>query len=304
MSSADHFAFDDALLHQYLLGDLSSEQAEKLDELSVADDEFAWRLSSVENDLVDGFVRGELHGENLKKFQSFYLSSAKRRQKVEFAAGFLELEKRDFVRVKSPMLAASRSSRRWISPFRQWSFAAAALALFLVAGYLFTSNLRLRRQVDEATANSSRREQQLQQELDRQRTANATAQSEPDRSPGISITAQLNTVALLLPAPTRGVGRVENISVRPGTDLLVLLLTLESDDFPTYRVSLKDPVTREEAWHSANLASSTSAGRKTVTVSVPAKLLQQQRYLAELMGIQRNGTAVPVGDYPFNVVLR
>jgi hypothetical protein len=307
MPSADQFAFDDELLSRYLLGDVSSEQAEELDELSVADDAFAWRLSGVENDLVDRFVRGELQRETLKRFQSFYLSSAKRRRKVEFAAGLLELEKRDSVRGKRPTLVASRAWWRWVSPYRQWSFAAAAVALLLLAGYLFTSNLRLRRQVDEAAANranSNQREQQLKQELDRQRTANAATQSDLDRARGTSVTAQLNTVALLLPAPTRGVDRVENVSVRPGTDLLVLLLTLESDDFPTYRVSLKNPATREEVWLSADLASSAPTGHKTVAVGVPAKLLRQQRYLAQLMGIQRNATAVPVGDYPFNVVLR
>lgn len=307
MPSADQFGYDDELLTRYLLGDLSAEQAEKLDELSVADDEFTWRLSGMENDLVDGFVRGELQGENLKKFQSFYLSSAKRRRKVEFAAGLLELEKRTSTRGERTTPVASRSWWRWVSPFRQWSFAAAALALLLVAGYLLTNNLSLRRQVNEAGTNrlnSGQREQRLQQELDRQRAANAEVQSELARARGTTVIAQLSTVALLLPPPTRGVGHGENISVRPGTDLLVLLLALESDDFPMYRVSLKDTVDGQEVWQSANFISSTAAGHKTATVSVPAKLLRQQRYLAQLMGIQRNGTAVPVGDYPFNVVLR
>lgn len=304
MPPTEHFAYDDALLTRYLLGNVSPEQAEKLDELSVADDEFAWRLTGVENDLVDGFVRGELRGESLNRFRSFYLSSAKRLQKVEFAAGFLSLKERAASQFQEQAPRTSHSWWRWISPFRQWSFAAAALALLLVAGYLFTQNQRLRRQSDVADLNRQH-EQQLQQELDQQRASNAQLQHELDNSRGTTtILGQLNTVALLLPAPTRSVGPIENVSIHPGTDLLVLALSLESDDFPQYRISLKDPATRQEIWHSSTLVSSASAGHKTVTGGVPAKLLRQQRYLAQLIGIQRNGKAVPVADYPFSAVLR
>ena len=62
-------------------------QSERLDELSVVDDDFAWRLSAVENDMVDAYVRGDLSGETLDRFRSFYLSTPKRRGRVEFAPG-------------------------------------------------------------------------------------------------------------------------------------------------------------------------------------------------------------------------
>jgi hypothetical protein len=305
MPASDQNAYSDELLIRYLLSDLPTEQAEKLDELSVADDEFAWHLSGVENDLVDGFVRGKLQGESLQKFQSFYLSSARRRQKVEFATGLLELEKRATTTVVRTT-AASRSWWRWVSPFRQWSFAAAALALLLAAGYLFTDNLRLRRQANDAELNrqnGSQHEHQMQQELDRQHTANA--RNELDRARGTSaVLGQLSTVALLLPSPTRDLSQMETVPIHQGTDLLVLLLTLESDDFPRYRVTLEDPATRQEVWHSTDLGSSSAAGHKTVAVSIPAKLLRQQRYLAQLKGIQSDGRTIPMSGYPFSVVLR
>ena len=307
MPSSEH-AYNDELLTRYLLGDLPAEQAEQLDELSVADDEFAWRLNGVENDLVDGFVRGELEGETLQKFQSVYLSSTMRRQKVEFATGLLELEKRAALQAAG-LKRAKLSTGRWgwlgAISFQQWSFAAAAVALLLIAAFLFTDNLRLRRQVDQARANSSQHEQQLQQELDRQRAANAEVHGELDRAHGDGQDlAQLKTVSLLLPPPSRGVGPMQSVVVHPGTDLVVVLLTLESDAFPQYRVALKDPAIQREVWHSPDLSASSAAGHKAVAVSVPAKLLQQGHYLAELTGIRRNGATEPIGDYPFGVVLR
>ena len=76
-------------LERYLLGLLPDEDAERLDEMSISDDEVAGRLRVVENDLVDAYVRGTLSGEKLERFESFYLSSDRRREKVRFARTFL-----------------------------------------------------------------------------------------------------------------------------------------------------------------------------------------------------------------------
>src|SRR5215472_17957680 len=92
MSSQDKSTYDDQLLILYLLGELPAEETERLDELSIADEEVAARLSGVENDLVDAYVRAETKGENRARFESFYLSSAKRREKVQFARALLERE--------------------------------------------------------------------------------------------------------------------------------------------------------------------------------------------------------------------
>ena len=64
---------DDQVLARYLLGSASAEEVERLDEHSIADDQLALRLHEVENDLVDAYVRGELAGETLERFQSHYL---------------------------------------------------------------------------------------------------------------------------------------------------------------------------------------------------------------------------------------
>src|SRR6476660_2446092 len=77
---------NDRELVQYLLGLLSEEDTERLDELSLIDDEIAWRLRGVEDDLVDAYVSGTLEGGTLERFESFYLSSPRRRERGKFAA--------------------------------------------------------------------------------------------------------------------------------------------------------------------------------------------------------------------------
>ena len=317
MSSQDKRTYDDQFLAQYLLGGLPAEEAERLDELSIADDAFAARLSAVENDLVDAYVRNELSGEDLEQFKSFYLSSAARRQKVEFAAAWLELANAgasapseaafaDGDRSSSETRSRGPSSWRVFSP--QWGFAGAALVMLLAAGYLLLENAGLRKQMREAQTQQAaldQREQQLQQQLDQQRSANTEALKELERVRGSQANlSQLKTVSLLLPPPTRGAASVPTISVQPGTDLAVLLLALESDEFPAYRAALRDPTTRQVLWGSGTLEAASLGEKKAVSVSFPANLLKQQNYIVELTGLPSRGAPEVVGGYPFRVVLK
>src|SRR5689334_23504874 len=79
---------DDRLI-RYVLGALPDEEAEQLDEQSVVDDELAERLRLIEDDLVDAYASGQLTGDTLRRFESFYLASPRRRNKAAFAKRLL-----------------------------------------------------------------------------------------------------------------------------------------------------------------------------------------------------------------------
>jgi hypothetical protein len=320
MSSQDKSAYDDQLLTRYLLGALPAEETERLDELSIADEEVAARLSAVEYDLVDAYVRGETRGEDLARFESFYLSSAKRREKVQFARALLEREggtaaapaqvsRKDVPPAIEPAAKAS-PRRRFLSswPVLQWGFASAAVVLMLAAGYLLLDNARLHRRMRESQTRQSefeRREQALRGELEQQRSANAQAQEELQRLRGAQNNLdQVTTVSLLLLPPSRSISTVPSVSIRAGTDLVVLLLTLESDDFPMYRVVLRDPATNQVLWRSASVPATSAGEKKSVSVGFRAGLLKQQNYIAELTGVRTRGGPELIGGYPFRAVLK
>jgi hypothetical protein len=303
MSSQDKETYDDRLLARYLLADLSADETERLDELSIADDEFASRLSAAENDLVDAYVRDELSPADMESFRSSYLSSARRRQKVEFAEALLALEKRAAARAPQTGSVAGGVSplARWAP---QWGFAAAALAMLVLAGYLLRQNFELREQVNQAHEHQKAIDQlteQLHQQMNDLRSADA--ESSKEKAPQGNLN-QLKTVSLLLPPPTRGPGPIETISLPPGTNVAVLLLSLESDDFPQYRVSLKDSEGNRVLWRSPNLEANRLGQTKAVPASFPAGLLKQQTYIAELTGLPAHGAPEVVGSYPFRVVLK
>ena len=89
MSATHSHERDDQLLIRYLLGSLSEDETERLDELSLADNRFAADLHAVEHDLVDAYACGALDEETLRRFELHYLSSPQGRAKVAFARALM-----------------------------------------------------------------------------------------------------------------------------------------------------------------------------------------------------------------------
>jgi hypothetical protein len=313
MSLSNGQAPDDRTLVRYLVGLLTDEEAERLDELSVADDEFASHLSAVENDLVDAYVNGELAGETLGRFKSHYLSSPAKREKVRFA----ETLRRYQPAAATPVHATSGG--RWFGVplwVPEWGLAAAVLLILATAGYLLVDNLQLRREMADsrmARATLEERERQLQQQLNEQQTATAEtarqlarvrealtaleARAEADQRRGGGAVLAFN----LRPA-TRGAGDIATIGVPPGTEAIMLRLQLEADDFPRYRVALKEARTDRIIWSSAALQAASSGDGKSLSIRLRASVLDAQTYTLELTGIAPGGASELVGSYLFRVV--
>src|SRR5579872_6994784 len=154
---------DNQLLIRYLLGSLAQDQTERLDELSVVDDDFAWRLRAVENDMVDAYVRGDLSGETLDRLRSSYLSTPRRHEKVEFARVLATFTGKQ----------APPQTRGWFSiplVMPRWVFTCLAAAAALVAGFLIYNQRQLQMQVSQLQASHrdfEQRERELRSELER-----------------------------------------------------------------------------------------------------------------------------------------
>src|ERR1700759_2043297 len=188
---------DQQTVIQYLLGALPEAEAERLDELSLTDDEFADAVAAAEKDLVDAYVQGELAGADLDRFNSHYLASPRRRENVYFAQAFhafaetneptpaAEVSADDTTSVAtkrkrpgclSALLGGGAPRPRW-----QWGAALAALALLVVGGWLAFERPRPRPQVARTQARqdaSAQREQEPQNQPERERSANTQTSDE------------------------------------------------------------------------------------------------------------------------------
>jgi hypothetical protein len=201
--------------------------------------------------------------------------------------------------------------------------AAASLLVLAAVGYLLLENSRLRNSVSATQAERAtlqQREQELLKQLDEQRSADADLSRELERVRGslarveqrLPANQQGNEgkshlqgfVSLVLSPQTRGGAPVAEIVLQRTTEYVAVELKLESDDFPDYRVALKNPATNHVMWQSARLKTGLKGESKTVIFRLPASLLKPQNYSLELNGIPAGRPAEIITSYPFKVVLQ
>ena len=306
--------YNDQMMIRYLLGALPEEEREKFDELSIVDDDFALRLSDVENNLVDAYVRGGLSADERRRFSSHYLASSRRRTKTHTAQALRMYA--DKVEEAAPV-RPSQVDNAPARPLSQWSFLPAFLSLprlaFTVAaivgligiGWMGFEILRLRSEVNRVEARRilvERHEKELQEMLDRMRAGNELAQQQ---RPAESQTATLlaKVVSFKLEAPARGPGQQTSIAIPPGTDYVVLQVELEPDDYPSYNVMLlQRPGNTPAEWKRERVKSKAIGESKVIELRIPANLMKPQGYLLSISGISDRGVADGERHYPFQVV--
>ena len=310
----------DAQLVNYLLGLLPEAEAERLDEASIADDEVAARLCGAEADLVDAYVMETLDQDTRARFEAFYLTSSRRREKVKFAKRFLAAVDRAVLPTIAPPTTARASSEN-IRHFPlkpdaakpaalrsryNWPLLTTAASVVLACGVM-VNDLQLRQGLNKArrlTAAQDRRAENLTEQLNQSHVENveitqaldrareASAQGErprTDLAPAASDSLALpRTIATVLFPQTRSIGEVTAIEVPAGIDAVPFQLRLETKEFTEYRAVLKDPDTNRIAWRSAVLHAR-SAPQASVSLVVPARALESRHYSFELAGIDAAG---------------
>ena len=328
---------DDQQLVRYLLGLLSDQEIERLDELTIVDDEVAWRLRAVENDLVDAYLTGGLIGETLERFETVYLASPRRRQKVEFAGNFLRAVDRVTrpeqgaagESVSEPVAAPEATSQPASGSFEQpalrsraaWILSAAAMLLLCASAGLLVRHFQVARELNESrrdrTALSQRvsdLEQQLKSqeaahadaidELERVRASHPQATQQPvtARTPERAGSPSLATIALALSPVTRSAASVPTVAIPAGTDRVSFELRLEANEFRRYRVRLIDPATGLIVWRSVEIDAPSLSDSPFILVVVPADILKAQHYSLELFGRRAGSDDEIAASYAFKAV--
>ncbi|MEW6127171.1 MAG: hypothetical protein AB1757_09040 [Acidobacteriota bacterium] len=328
--------YDDQLLTNYLLGRLSAEETERLDELSFTDEDFHWALQAVENDLIDDYAQGKLSGKTLERFKA-YLASAKRRDKVAFAQSLQSLPAlQEATKKKQPAGQAVSDiplalKKGWLWNFfnspsmLRLGFAAAVMLLIALGSWLTFDNLRLRnqaRQLQAESDNRQKRELALQAELARERSLNSENNTELEnlrdkiavlesrespanqnaKSPESNPPVELSIFPFTLAPQLRGAGQLTTITIPAKTDYVSARLELETSEFAFYRAELKSLASNQPFWKSAKLKTRTIGNRKVVVLSLRSALLKAESYVINLFGITPTSDAEIIGSYPFKII--
>ena len=291
MPSSGQRGYDDATVIRYLLGSTSAEETERLDELSIADDEFASRLRATENDLVDSYVRRELEGALLERFEAVYLRSPERRRKVAFAESLHAVVNRPLEAAVEPVACIPAARTAWRSR-RVWGLATAAL-LLLAAAYLLR-DYRLRQEIaglQPRTATGHPTQAAEKQPTGKDASV-GTAANRPSAG---------GLAAFVLLPQSRGITAVPALELLPDANAVEFQLILETDDFPRYEARLRDNAANRITWRGEALRSHTSKGGRAVTVALPRNLFQPRNYSLELTGSGRAGARELIGAYVFRI---
>ena len=121
---------DQGILRDYLLGKLEDDVTRSRIELKIlSDDEFAIELGTVENNLVEEFLDGELCAEDSEYFVGYFLRSPERKRQLR-----LTEDLRRFAATARNVPPAKRGSFDWLTTqsFRWPRFAVLAIVVFAV----------------------------------------------------------------------------------------------------------------------------------------------------------------------------
>lgn len=311
------------LIVQYLLGEMSEQEKMLLEEQYFGDDDFFEQLLLVEGELIDAYVRDELHGRERVRFESHFLASPRRRQRVETARALVEYATESSV-AESPA-AHRRTSVTWwqslgerlIGKHRPIMPAfAAALVVILVGGSLFIlETVRLRKQVEQVQAERAellRREQELQRQLEEQGGHNEQLADElqRERSQRELLEQELATpqqsalgtiTFILTPDLVRGAGEPKRLIIPRDANLVRINLDFEQGEYRSYRAVL-ETVDGKRIWSNGSLKARPGSAGKMVSLGLPAGLFKKSGYILTLSGVNASGSSESVAEYYFSVV--
>jgi hypothetical protein len=122
----------------YLLGQLEQIDAERLELRLLSDAAFGEEFDVIVNEITDEYVGNELHGDDRKRVQQYFLRSSERQNKMRFASGLLEraVAERGAAPVQVQPGVLDRLRSFWGSMTLITRFATTFAAIVIVAGVL------------------------------------------------------------------------------------------------------------------------------------------------------------------------
>ncbi|HEX6732920.1 MAG TPA: hypothetical protein VF074_23065 [Pyrinomonadaceae bacterium] len=297
---------------QYLFGRLLPDETGRFDELGFVDNRFIEALNATEIDLIDAYVSGELEGQLLDQFESIYLRSPIKREKVELARALLEHGRRF-----APQSAQNQFENS-LPSFIGWRWrtglAAAASIILVVVAWVVLNNARLfPAKEDDQASNQATEDNRNQPAKPQQPQQSPAAKQAPVQMDGPPNAAQSKSETVAPPTKTRiativllpqmrGATDTPAVSIPTSTEYMGIRLELEPNDYSVYKVVLLDRPGGAVLWRSGRLSGQTRDGGKVLELRLPAKIFKSRSYVLRVSGLSENGVEETISDYPFRVV--
>ncbi|HMG35879.1 MAG TPA: hypothetical protein VKM94_18230 [Blastocatellia bacterium] len=327
----DKSPLNEGLIIRYLLGELEENEQIEVEDRAFQDQQCLQSILAIEADLIDEYVRGDLPDSRRQHFETRFLASAERRQKIEFARALARVGP-DFLAVKDARSALAQEPIPFrqalaaligrLTPAARFAFAAAALILFVGALWLVTESVRLRAQLarlsdeqrsrerEEQTlqrqhadelASSDEQLKRMREQLDQAQQMVSELQHQAEQNP--SPVERPGIVSMvLLPGISRGGSAHPKLKLPESARRVRLQIGIDpADDYPQYRVDLRGP-SGNSVWTQDSLSPVRGRSGRTLVLNLPAAILKAGQHELALKGISSSGKTDDVAYHYFDVI--
>ena len=305
-------------LKKYLLGDMSAEDQQCLEQRLLIDSAAFEELKCTEDELIDDYLEGTLSGNEREKFESFFLSAPERQQKLSFAKALKRYTAAHREKKKSWLIWENSWQAFWHPRNRILKWALAASLLFLIGGVSWSalqiSRLQLALDHEQTGARKSQTQLKRMQSQYLELTASleleqalsgrlkqevANLQRAQKSGPSI-LPAQIKP-ALLSTEQRRliqqGSDGIQEIEVPSGEGLVKLELKMEPLKYPQYQAALQ-----RVGGDKIRTQTESSIQGQFSGLSISTELLTRGDYELRLSGITAAGEIEEIDDYYFRVM--
>jgi hypothetical protein len=318
------------LIRLYLLGELTDEEREQVEQQLMTDGEYFSLFLKMEETLIDEYVKGKLSSDERGPFETYFLSAPERQDKLAFAKSLnryiAETKTGRSADIASGDSEAAGSRKAMFWPRLTRSRAAIALmiivTLSLIASaiILLTENARLRARMLQRQANSNQLEEELRQKLGEQMARNEELSRQLEQSQNeISGTEQkaarvkqengnnrgssASGIASLILAQgsVRDKGQTYRVDLTNNIQRLRLELKLQDENHETYQAEVKT-VEGKSIWREGDLKARLRASKKTIVIILPARQLLEDDYLVTISAAVAGGGYEEVATYFFTIL--
>jgi hypothetical protein len=282
---------DKMLIRRFLLGDLSEEERERVEELCMVHGDYRERVLIVEGELIEDYLEDSLSEHEGRRFAERFLSSPAHRRKVQvlraakrYAAVEVASHSPPEAEESPPRRRAWRQLLEGLVPRAPYVYGAAAVLIIAVVlgGLWATRDWRTGAPPTPEEAQRLAVERELA-ELNRRGPA----------PPG----AQVFSLALP-PVSVRSAEPSSKVLLRDGAAHVELRLLPAADEYPLYRATLRK-VGGANVYAIPELHAESTPDGRAIPVRIRTGLLTRGLYQLTLEGVTADGRLEGAGEYTF-----
>ena len=269
----------DALLREFLLGNVADEEQERIENLFLTDPHTRERVLAIEQELIDDYLEDSLAEGDKERFVSLHAKTGEQRRKLRITKSITDWAATEASAPRAVAASASIWSRLG-SRLRLKPVFVVPIAVIIVIVVAIFLVFRIMEQ---------RRHLAIQQELAQLNSPTSLREVPP----------QMSSLELRAGAVRSAERQIE---FKPSSDIRIVELRLpwvQPQSYSRYQVEVQR-VNDEEVFSIQDLQT-VNEGENVIRMRLPANILQRGHYLVFVRGIANSGALGQAEEYSFAV---